>query len=157
MKIRATTLLFVGLLGALASGCGRPFVPATPPGFVELEELYVDDEYRAATADGVVLGIRALPNEPKGDAAFWVRALENRMREVGGYALLEKRAVKDRAGLEGTQLRFGRDEGKTPHIYWVTIFTTDDRIFLLEAGGVKDEMKRLEPQLDWSVRNFLHR
>jgi hypothetical protein len=152
-------LLCLGLsvIGALSAGCGRPFVPATPPGFVVLDNIYEDNEYRAATADGVVLGIRAIPNEPKGDTGFWVRALENRMREVGGYALLEKRAVTDRTGLAGTQLRFGRDEGKTPHLYWLTIFTTEDRIFVLEAGGVKDEMKRLEPQIEWSVRNFMHR
>jgi hypothetical protein len=158
MKLYSATLFALGFAGALITmGCGRPFVPATPPGFVELDNLYEDNEYRAATADGVVLGIRVIDNEPKGETAFWVRAIENRMREVGGYALLEKREVKDRSGLAGTQLRFGIDLGKTPHHYWISIFTTEDRIFLLEAGGTKDEMARLAPQLEWSVRNFLHR
>lgn len=158
MKLRSATLFALGLAGSLfAMGCGRPFVPATPPGFVELEDRYEDDEYRAATADGVVLGIRVLDNEPKGETAFWVRAIENRMRESGGYALLEKREVKDREGLAGVQLRFGIDLGKVPHHYWITIFTTEKRVFLLEAGGTKDEMTRLSPQLEWSVRNFLHR
>jgi hypothetical protein len=158
MKLYSATLFALGFASALITmGCGRPFVPATPPGFVELENLYEDNEYRAATADGVVLGIRVIDNEPKGETAFWVRAIENRMREVGGYALLEKREVKDRSGLAGTQLRFGIDLGKTPHHYWISIFVTEDRIFLLEAGGTKDEMARLAPQLEWSVRNFLHR
>jgi hypothetical protein len=156
MKLFSKALLALGL-GLFSAGCGRPFVPATPPGFVELENLYEDNEYRAATADGVVLGIRVIDNDPKGETAFWVRAIENRMREVGGYALLEKRPVKDRTGLDGTQLRFGLDLGKTPHLYWLSIFVTEDRIFLLEAGGTKDEMTRLSPQLEWSVRNFLHR
>jgi hypothetical protein len=156
LSLAMPALAVIGL-ACLSWGCGRPFVPATPPGFVELEGLYEEDEYRAATADGVVLGIRVLDNEPKGETAFWVRAIENRMREAGGYALLEKRAVKDRTGLEGTQLRFGLDLGKTPHLYWISIFVTEERIYLLEAGGTKDEMTRLSPQLEWSVRNFLHR
>jgi hypothetical protein len=151
-------LLSLLALLSLVAGCGgRPFVAATPPGFVDLGDIYGDDEYRAATADGVVLGVRAFENEPKGETSFWAKAIENRMREVGGYALLEKRSVKNRGGLTGTQLRFGRDEAKAPHLYIITIFTTDERVYLLEAGGVKDEMKRLEEQIDWSVSNFLQK
>src|SRR5262245_40224940 len=100
------------LLGAvLLAGCGRSFTPATPPGFVDLGDHYGSDEFRAATADGVVIGIRAFPNDPKGEIAFWQRAIENRMRDMGGYALIEKREVKNRAGGTGTELKFGHDEG----------------------------------------------
>lgn len=155
MKMRSVFGLM--LFALVGMGCGRPFVAATPPGFVELNELYSGDEYRAATADGVVLGIRALKNEPKGDLGFWLRAIENRMRDMGGYALLDKREVKNRGGLTGTQLRFGHDERQSPHLYWISLFVTDDRVYLLEAGGTKSEMTRLEPQLDWSVRNFLQK
>jgi len=137
------------------SACSRHFVPATPPGFVDMGTVYADGEYRATTADGVVIGIRNVDNEPKGELPFWSRALENRMREVGGYALIEKRQVTNRAGATGTQLRFGHDEGKTPHLYWVTIFVTDKRIFILEAGGTKAEMERQEAQISWAIQNFL--
>jgi hypothetical protein len=143
------------LFGLLALGACRPFEPATPPGFVELEDRYENDEYRATTADGVVLGVRAYDNEPKGDLGFWTRALENRMREGGGYALLETRKVKARSGLEGKQLRFGHDEEKAPHLYIVTLFVDDDHVFVLEAGGEKSEMERLMPQIDWAVSGFL--
>ena len=43
-----------------------------------------DGEYRATTADGVVIGIRNVDNDPKGELSFWSRALENRMREAYG-------------------------------------------------------------------------
>ena len=53
--------LTASLLAALAlasvaalSGCGRPFTPATPPGFVDLGDQYPEGEYRATTADGAV-------------------------------------------------------------------------------------------------------
>lgn len=154
-RMKSLGFLAVALL-ALA-GCGRPFTPATPPGFVDLGDSYPDGEYRATTADGAVIGIRAYDHEPKGELAFWTRALENRMRESGGYALLEKRTVSNRGGLTGTQLRFGHDEGKVPHLYWVTLFVTDKKLFVLEAGGVKAEVERQEAQIEWAIKNFLQK
>lgn len=143
-------------LFALLAGCGgRSFHAATPPGFLDLEDRYGDDEYRATTADGVVLGVRSFENKPKGELSFWARSIQNRMRDVGGYALLETRQVKARSGLDGTLFRFGHDEGKEPHLYVVAVFASDERIFLLEAGGSKEQMERQASQIDWSVRNFL--
>lgn len=158
----STNLFAFGRIVALASclaafaSC-RPFVPATPPGFVELEDRYSWNEYRATTADGVVIGIRAFDNEPKGELAFWVRAIENRMRDAGGYALLEKKDVKNRGGLTGTELRFGHDEGDEPYLYRVSIFVDEKRVFLVEAGGSKVQMERQAEQIDWSIKNFLQR
>ncbi|EYF03967.1 hypothetical protein [Chondromyces apiculatus] len=148
-------LISVSVLAGAVLGCGLPYTPATPPGFVLLDDRYESDEVRATTAEGVVLGVRAQDNDPKGDLAFWAKVLENRMRDTGGYALIEKRNVKCRNGLSGVQLRFGHDEGRTPHLYYLTIFVDDDHVFLLEAGGTKDEVTRQEAQIDWSVRNFL--
>jgi hypothetical protein len=146
----------IALIVAGAAGCGgRSFVAATPPGFLDLEDRYGDNEYRATTADGVILGVRVFENKPKGELPFWARSVENRMRDVGGYALLETREVQARTGLKGTQLRFGHDEAKSPHLYIVSVFATDERIFLLEAGGAKDQVDKLMPQIEWSVRNFL--
>lgn len=146
--------LAIAIAIAMLSGC-RPFEPMTPPGFVEFEDRYESHEYRAASADGVVLGVRAFNNDPKGELAFWSRAIENRMRNIGGYALLEKRTVKCRGELVGTQMRFGHDEGKEPHLYYVTIFVNDKRVFLLEAGGTKTEMERVAAQIDSSVTQFV--
>jgi hypothetical protein len=154
---RMNTLGFLPFALLALAGCGRPFTPATPPGFVDLGDNYPDGEYRATTADGAVIGIRAYDNEPKGELAFWTRALENRMRDSGGYALLEKRTVSSRGGLTGTQLRFGHDEGKVPHLYWVTLFVTDKKLFVLEAGGVKAEVERQEAQIEWAIKNFLQK
>jgi hypothetical protein len=142
------------LLAALGGTSCRSFVPATPPGFVDLGDRYPHGEYRATTADGVVLGVRAYDNDPKGELAFWARSLERRMREVGGYALLDKRPVSARGGLVGTQMRFGHDEGKEPYLYEIVLFVTDAKIFVLEAGGTKTEMAKQEAQLDWAVKSF---
>jgi hypothetical protein len=150
-------LVFASALALAAlSGC-RPFAPATPPGFVDLSDSYSNDEYRSTTADGMVLGVRAFKNKPKGELPFWTKVVENRMRDTSGYALLETKDVKDRAGNVGKQLRFGHDESAVPHLYYVTIFVNDDHVYVLEAGGTKDLVTKHEPQIAWSIENFLQK
>jgi hypothetical protein len=149
-------LTLCAALGALA-GCGHPFRPATPQGFVDLGDRYPDGEYRATTADGVVIGVRAFDNDPKGELAFWARALERRVRDMGGYALLEKKDAASAAGLRGVAMRFGHDEGKEPFLYVIALFVTDKKIYLLEAGGTKSEMAKQEAQIDYAIKNLAPR
>jgi hypothetical protein len=137
----------------LVIACGPSFTAATPPGFVELEDQHTYD-YRATTADGLVIGVREIDHEPKGEMEFWTRAIQNQMRQKGGYALLGTRDVKNASGLDGKQLRFGHDEQSAPHLYYVTIFVTGKHIFLLEAGGTKALMEQHAEQLDWAIKNF---
>lgn len=148
-------LLAAVLLSSVA--CGRPYAPATPEGFVELDEDHYDKsahEYRASTADGVVLGVRAYENDPTVDLALAVRALENRVRLGEGYALLEKKEATARDGTKGTTLRFGHDEPGGAHLYYVTIFVTDDWVYLVEAGGKKDLVEKAQRSIDWATQNF---
>lgn len=138
----------------LIAGCGNSFEAMTPPGFVELEDQEAYD-YRATNADGLVLAVREIDHEPKGEMAFWTRAIENRMRQRGGYALIGTKDVKSKNGLDGKQLRFGHDESGTPHLYYVTVFITDDHIFLVEAGGTKELMNKHSTDVDTAVSNFV--
>lgn len=153
---RCIALPALGLLAALfASGCGPSFEMSTPAGFVELDEDYSEYDYRATSADGLVVAVREIDHDPQGHLAFWVRAIENRMRERGGYALLEKKPVKSADGVEGQQLRFGHDdEGNKPHLYYVTVFLTESKIFLVEAGGTKELMTSQAAQIDAAVSGF---
>jgi len=139
----------------LAMGCGgTTFYSATPPGFVELEDQEPDYHYRATSADGVVIAVREIDHEPKGDREFWVQAIRNRMRERAGYALLGNDEVTTKSGLKGTQLRFGHDEQGQSMLYTITIFVAEDHIFLLEFGGTKEQMTRQAKHLAWVVENF---
>jgi hypothetical protein len=129
------------------------FTAATPPGFVELDdqELY---DYRATSADGIVIGVRELDNDPEGGLDFWARAVENQLRNRGGYALIETRAVKSKDGVTGKQFRFGHDESGTPHLYYLTVFVTPDTIQLVEIGGTKALMLAHASETDLAVANF---
>jgi hypothetical protein len=151
MRRSLLTLLFSTL--ALVAGCGYSFEPATPPGFVELEDQEMYD-YRATTADGLVIAVREIDHDPKGAMEFWTRAIENRMRQRGGYALLGTHDVKSKDGVAGKQLRFGHDESGRPHLYYVTLFLTDKYLFLFEAGGSKELMERHAKDIEWALTNF---
>ena len=142
------------LLVVLVGGC-RSFAVTTPPGYVALNDQEPLYQYRATTADGVVLAVRTVDNDPHGDESFWIEAIKNRMRTLGGYAFLEGRAVKCQSGITGQQLLFGHDEGASPHLYYLTIFVTSKNLYLLEAGGPRPLIERDGPKLEAFVTTFV--
>jgi hypothetical protein len=149
------TLLIALMVAVTSAACGPSFKTQTPSGFVELENEYDDYDYRATTADGLVFAVRELEHSPTGEPSFWLTAIKNRMRERGGYALLEEVKVQSADGVEGTQLRFGHDEQSgSPHLYYLTLFVTPDHLFLVEAGGTKELMTKHAAQVDAAVRGF---
>lgn len=135
--------------------CGRPFVPVTPSGFVELNDQDEKNyDYRAAHPDGIVSSVRVIPNDPKGDLAFWTRAIENQLRQVKGYRLIEQTTITTRQGVTGNLLKFGHDEGKQPHLYRIALFLHDDDLFLLEQGGTKSLITAHEAELTQVLQGF---
>jgi hypothetical protein len=142
-------------LGIAAAGCGPSFEMTAPAGFVEIDNAWDSYDYRATTADGLVIGVREIAHDPKGEASFWVKAIQNRMRERGGYALLETVEVTSGDGVRGTQMRFGHDEGgKHPHLYYLTLFVTSERLYLVEAGGTKELVTASAAELDRAIKAF---
>ncbi|MDF2693522.1 MAG: hypothetical protein K0S65_1905 [Labilithrix sp.] len=141
------------LLASLAlAACGRPFDVKTAPGFVPLENQSTYD-YRATTPEGVVVAVRVVEDENRGDLAFWTQALTLQIRDVSGYALLDSTDVTSRDGTRGKLLQFGHDEADKPFAYWVAIFPAQGRLFLVEAGGAKDAFDRAKPSVEWMLKS----
>jgi hypothetical protein len=147
MKLRLVVVSLFALLGA--SGCGRPFKVATAPGMVELDNQGPDYDYRSMTPDGVVMGVRVIETKGRGNLDFWARATELRMHQLNGYAILGEGEVKARDGTPGRELRFGHDENGKPYLYAVRLFVAQDRLFVVEAGGPTEQVKRYGPSLDF--------
>jgi hypothetical protein len=77
------------------------------------------------------------------------------MREMDGYALLSKKDVQGSGILQkGVSLRFGHDEGKEPFVYDLTLFVTNEHVYILEAGGPKTEVAKQEPRIAAFVAGF---
>lgn len=133
MKTFLSTL-FVGVVATLAvAGCGKPFDVKTAPGFVALEGQS-QHEYRATTPEGVVMGVRVVDDEKRGDLSFWTQALVLQLRESSGYALLDSQDTQSLDGTKGRLLKFAHDESGTPYQYWVAIFLAQDRLFVVETA-----------------------
>jgi hypothetical protein len=74
-----------------------------------------------------------------------------RMREADGYALVGTQAVRSRDGREGKELVFGHDEAGKPFVYRVRLFLAGKRLFVVEAGGTKEQMDRYAASIDWMM------
>ncbi len=140
---------------ALLSGACKDFTVFTAKDFVVLEDTEPYD-FRATTPEGLVIGVREFDNSSQhGELKFWTTAIENKLRLDQGYALEKTTAVTTLQGQEGVQMRFGLDRDDVAHLYIVTVFATDDAVFVLEAGGTEALVKKHQAQIDWSVSEFL--
>jgi hypothetical protein len=135
-------------------GCGRPFDVKTANGFVELENQEGHGyQYRATTPEGVVVGVRVVDGEKRGDLAFWQQTLTLQLRDVAGYALLGVDDVASRDGTKGKRLRFGHDEDGKPYLYSVTFYLAQSRLFLVESGAAKTQMERAAANVELIERS----
>lgn len=135
-------------------GCGRPFDVKTAPGFVELDNQEPQYSYRAVAPEGVVVGVRVVDIGNHGDLPFWERAVTLRMRQINGYALLGSTDVQSKDGTKGRELLFGHDESGKPFVYRVRMFVAQDRLFVAEAGGSKENMDRYKQSVDWQLASL---
>jgi hypothetical protein len=76
------------------------------------------------------------------------------MREMEGYALLGRRNVRSADGVAGRELTFGHDEQGKPFRYRMRLYVAGDQLVLAEAGGGSEQMKRLEPSVDFMLRTL---
>lgn len=147
-------LLGIAVFALAAIGCGRPFDVKPAPGFVALEHQQQHD-WRATTPEGVVMAVRVVDDEDRGDLAFWTQAITLQMRDVSGYALLSSADVVSADGTKGKRLEFGHDEDNKPYVYWVSIFPAQGRLFLVESGGSKETFEKAKPSIEW-MHKTLH-
>ncbi|MFT3775565.1 MAG: hypothetical protein QM820_60225 [Minicystis sp.] len=123
-----------------AIGCGPSVTLQTPPGFAVLEkqEEYV---YRATSAEGVVIAVRAEKNEPKGNLDFWAEALNRQLRKSGYAPDGDPTEVRTGTGLSGREMKYTREQGGRSYRFWVAVFVTADRVWIVEAGGDAERFK----------------
>jgi hypothetical protein len=151
MSARWTWAVVAALLALGAAGCGRGYDVAAAPGFVKLENQQAPYDWRAVAPDGVAVAMRVVSLEDRADLAFWVHAVTLRMRDNAGYALVGQRTVKSRDGTAGTELVFGHDESGKPFVYRVRLFLGEKRLYVVEAGGTKEQMDRYAASVDWML------
>jgi hypothetical protein len=132
--IRRTLVALTLCAAALSAGCGPSPDAKVPQGFARVE---AGDEFafRTANSDGVVVGVRAVDNDPEGDLAFWSSALAKRLERRGYAEEGTARAVKSKDGQDGLLHTFKTDSGGRTHLYWLGVYVTEDDVFVVEAAG----------------------
>lgn len=152
------SILFVIFLAWALTGCGAGFAMERPEDFVALDDAASASRgyaLRATSAEGVVVAVRALDNERHGSRDFWVQAIRNRLRRDQGYALTSESDVAAASGEQGHQMRFGHDDASgRPYVYWVTVFVTDARIYVVEAGGRRDQFEPATAEVEHALGTF---
>ncbi|MFU8807394.1 MAG: hypothetical protein ACNA8W_26530 [Bradymonadaceae bacterium] len=155
MKIHTNVknfIVIVGLVGLMApalTGCAA-FAIDTPPEMVEVpKRVDRDYDYRAMTPHGVVVGVRTIRQGTRGSMpaathAFWLEGMRERMRTMGGYALLEEEDIVSSNGHAGTLLKFGRDLPGGSYYYWVTLYVTDEYVHVVDAAGERERFDGAE-------------
>jgi hypothetical protein len=150
MKL-SKTLAPVLFFGAIGLGCAstRPATMKTPDGFAELGHAGAYS-FRAASAHGVVLAMRAEKNEPRANLDFWKDAVDARVRRQG-YAPDGQANVKSADGHDGRQLRYARVEDRRTYRYWLTLFVVDDHVVVVEAGGDRENFDPAQATVEKAV------
>jgi hypothetical protein len=149
--VKLSIVVLAGALGLGALGCGKSYDVRPAPGFVRLEAEQKPYDWRAVAPDGVAVALRVVPLEDRADLPFWTHAVTLRMRETGGYALVGEHEVRSRDGTTGTELVFGHDESGKPFVYRVRLFLGPKRLYVVEAGGTKEQMERYAASVDWMM------
>lgn len=139
-------------LSLLAPACAS-FHVNTPNGFAELE----DDErydYRATNADGVVIAVRVVRNEPRASLEFWGRVVDERLRRQGYVPEGNPEPVRSANGLPGVMFRYAATVGGREHRYHVAVFVQNRKVFVLEAGGDREVFDPAAPAVARALRSF---
>jgi len=147
---RLTSFAFVLLF---AAGCTHGARLETPSGFATLDDSS-PYSYRASSAKGVVLATRTEKNDVKANTEFWAETLDAKLRDKGYVADGASRAVKTSRGLAGTQLRYVTSKNGRDHRYWVTVFATKSKVFVVEAAGDKEPFDKSLAQVDGAIASL---
>jgi hypothetical protein len=152
MSWKKLSLVLCLVACASSSACARGFEIDTPAGFAELDSND-DYRYRATSAEGVVLGVRREPNEPKAGLDFWSSALENELA-TRGYQKVSARSIESKNGTPGKQLVYRVEKGGRPNVLWVAVFVTDARVVVVETGGDEAHFSHVEPKVTAALESF---
>jgi len=136
-------------VAAASAGCHGARLE-TPAGFATLDDAGDAYSYRATSAKGVVLATRTEPNDVKANTEFWAEALDAKLRDKG-YAAEGVRTVRTQKGLTGTQIRYTTTKNGRAHRYWLTVFATKKKVFVVEAAGDKEPFDKAEKTVDEAI------
>jgi hypothetical protein len=148
--MKTSLLLATILLASLGlAGCHPAARLDVPPNFAETDDS-APYALRVESARDVVIAVRAEPNRPRASLDFWADSIDLRLRRQG-YSGDAPRDVRSVGGLDGKQLRYAREDQGRTYRYWLTVFATADRVYVVEAGGDRENFDPAQEQIQAAV------
>lgn len=140
-------VFFSALIVACTAACGPAVKLGAPPGFAHVAGDYDD---RVASPRGVVIAARIEDNDPRANLDFWVEAVDLRVR-AQGWAMDGIKEIKTTGGLTGKSMQYTRLLGTTTSRYRASVFVTERRVVLVEAGGDQVDFDAAAEQIDKTI------
>jgi len=131
--------LLLALLFSAVPAC-TPSARLRPPDDFAALEGQKDFVMRAANPDGVVIAVRREANKPAGSLKFWCGMLDAKLQKDGYRADGAARDVTTTTGVHGQAMHYQRVEHGRAYRYWVTVFVSGGRIWMVEAGGDAEKL-----------------
>lgn len=136
------------------TGC-LPFNIRTPGTFARVSDPRPSYDYRAVSAYGVAMGVRAVHNRDIGGSlAFWSEAVDRRLQTTGYYRAIGQTDTRTVRGLQGKTLRYSAGDPQNGGTYWVTVFVTRDWVYFVESGGNAASFARAQTEVEGALRTF---
>ncbi len=137
MHVMLTAAVALALL--FGTGCKSKHIK-TPSDFAQMEDPGYAFEYRAISSNEVVIGVQRKPNEPKGDADFWMNVWKDKYPPIKDYAYVADEKISTSAGLSGFLLEYTSEEEDGKYTLMVALFVKKKYIWILTAGGREDRV-----------------
>jgi len=125
--------IVIASIGLFMGGCASRAHLTTPSGFAEIDSDKYD--YRATNPNGVVVGVRTHANDVHGNLDFWTGVLSKNLEEQSYKPDAKAHSIKTHEGIEGRQIRYTVASSGREEKYWLTLFVTDKRVYVVEAAG----------------------
>ena len=147
--MRWTAIITTAFAACLIAGCAPAL--ELPAGFVELgPDQSGRYDFKAVSADGVVIALRRIDNSKNATVEFWAKAIENELT-WRGHSLVENVPVTSEEGTPGQLMTFtGQREGQE-FTYILGVFVKGGRILLTEAGGKADAFGKRQAEIGKSL------
>ena len=151
---RVAVLAGAFALASLGTGCAS-FRINTPSGFGQLRDQRAQHyDYRSVSAYGVALAVRVVPNAEHGNLEFWSEVVDRHLQHGGVYHAAGSADVRTTSGAQGRRLAYTFGDAQSGQTYWVTVFVTERKVFLVEAAGGIDAFTRARDNVERSIQSF---
>ncbi len=138
-SVRTNIIFLIAIVFFAWAACGPSFVMDTPDRFAHFDRE--KQALKFISAEGVRMKVSAVKNDPYGDLAMWMGAVNNHLK-AGGYHLQSSRDIATSENMKGLYSEYFHHYNAESYLYSLALFAERDYIYIVEGGGVKKEYEK---------------